>query len=67
VGTAHLFSSSGQGGPIRISFRSKGQVDVAAFAQQFGGGGHARASGAKLEGELASAQRLVVNALIGRL
>jgi len=44
-----------EGGPIRVSFRSKGQVDVAAFAQQFGGGGHARASGAKLEGPLETA------------
>lgn len=35
-------------GPIRISLRSKGQVDVARFAEQFGGGGHARAAGLKL-------------------
>jgi bifunctional oligoribonuclease and PAP phosphatase NrnA len=35
------------GGPVRVSFRSKGQLDVARFAEQFGGGGHVRASGAK--------------------
>ena len=49
-----------EGGPIRISFRSKGQIDVAAFAQQFGGGGHARASGAKVEGTLAEVHAKVV-------
>jgi phosphoesterase RecJ-like protein len=49
-----------EGGPIRVSFRSKGQVDVAAFAQQFGGGGHARAAGAKLEGSLQTAHDRVV-------
>jgi nanoRNase/pAp phosphatase (c-di-AMP/oligoRNAs hydrolase) len=49
-----------EGGPIRISFRSKGQIDVAAFAQQFGGGGHARASGAKVDGTLANAHAKIV-------
>jgi bifunctional oligoribonuclease and PAP phosphatase NrnA len=34
--------------PIRLSLRSKGKVDVARFAEKFGGGGHARASGLKL-------------------
>lgn len=37
--------------PVRISFRSKSgphAVDVSKFAQQFGGGGHARAAGAKV-------------------
>jgi phosphoesterase RecJ-like protein len=37
-------------GPVRISLRSKGQLDVAKFAEQFGGGGHARAAGLKMEG-----------------
>ncbi len=43
-------SSSG-GGTIRVSFRSKPgprAVNVAELAQQFGGGGHARAAGAKI-------------------
>jgi bifunctional oligoribonuclease and PAP phosphatase NrnA len=56
-----------EGGPIRVSFRSKGQVDVAAFAQQFGGGGHARASGAKLEGSLQQAHDRVVAEAAQRL
>jgi len=36
---------------MRVSFRSKGRVDVNAIAMQFGGGGHVRAAGAKLTGE----------------
>ena len=34
-------------GPVRVSLRSKGKVDVAKFAEQFGGGGHARAAGSE--------------------
>ncbi len=33
-------------GKVKVSFRSTGEVDVNAFARQFGGGGHAKASGA---------------------
>src|SRR5687768_1243302 len=36
-------------GPVRVSLRSKGKVDVAKFAEQFGGGGHARAAGLKID------------------
>ncbi len=51
-------------GPVRISLRSKGQVDVARFAEQFGGGGHARASGLKIEGSLDDAHDRVVAAMV---
>src|SRR5258706_16318212 len=50
-------------GPVRVSLRSKGQIDVAHFAQQFGGGGHARASGLKLDGEFQAAHDKVVAAM----
>lgn len=40
---------------VRISLRSKGAVNVAEVAQQFGGGGHVHASGCTLEGPLYSA------------
>jgi phosphoesterase RecJ-like protein len=36
-------------GPVRVSLRSKGKVNVSKFAEQFGGGGHARAAGLKFE------------------
>jgi bifunctional oligoribonuclease and PAP phosphatase NrnA len=54
-------------GPVRGSLRSKGQVDVAKFAEQFGGGGHARAAGLKLDGSLAAAHDRVVQAMLRRL
>ena len=54
-------------GPVRVSFRSKGQVDVARFAEQFGGGGHARASGAKVDGSTAAARELVLSRLLAQL
>ena len=51
-------------GPVRVSLRSKGAVDVARFAESFGGGGHARASGLKLEGvPFEQAHDAVVSAL----
>jgi len=37
---------------IRVSLRSKGQVNVAAIAERLGGGGHHSASGCTLEGPL---------------
>ena len=51
-------------GPIRVSLRSKGAVDVARFAETLGGGGHARASGLKLDGmTLEPARDRVVKAM----
>ena len=37
----------------RISLRSRNTVDVSAVASAFGGGGHNRAAGLRLEGEAA--------------
>jgi phosphoesterase RecJ-like protein len=51
-------------GPVRVSLRSKGHVDVARFAEQFGGGGHARASGLKLDMSLQAAHQAVIDAMI---
>lgn len=62
-----LFTETPEGGPIRISCRSKGQVDVAKFAEQFGGGGHARASGLKLNASLAEALDRVTGAATAAL
>ena len=42
--------------------RSKGKVNVAAIAEQFGGGGHAKASGATIEGTLADIAAKVTTA-----
>lgn len=65
-------------GIIRVSFRSKEpligatgtehgivipEIDVAAIAQEFGGGGHARAAGAKIRGSLGDVRKRVIERL----
>ncbi|MBN2584678.1 MAG: DHH family phosphoesterase [Planctomycetes bacterium] len=50
-------------GTVRVSLRSKRQVDVARVAGQFGGGGHARAAGCRLRTPLAEARRDVLAAV----
>jgi phosphoesterase RecJ-like protein len=49
-------------GRIKVSFRSMGEVDSAALAQRFGGGGHHKAAGASLAGSLGQAQETVLRA-----
>jgi phosphoesterase RecJ-like protein len=49
-------------GRIKVSFRSVGDVDVSAFAAQYGGGGHAKASGASISGSLDQVQQQVLTA-----
>lgn len=39
-------------GKVKISFRSRENFNVAKLAQQFGGGGHAPAAGAMLDGDM---------------
>jgi len=56
-----------EGGPVRVSLRSKGQVDVARFAEKFGGGGHARASGLKLTATPQEVRDRVVTAMMETL
>ena len=47
-------------GRFRVSLRSKGQLNVSAIAEQFGGGGHQCASGCAVEGPLSIAVARVV-------
>lgn len=49
-------------GKVKVSFRSTGGVDVNAFARSFGGGGHARASGALIAGTLDDVRERVLAA-----
>lgn len=49
-------------GKVKVSFRSTGSVDVNAFARTFGGGGHAKASGALITGSLADVRERVIAA-----
>ena len=58
---ALLFRDLGHG-KVKVSFRSVGGTDVNAFARKFGGGGHAKASGAMLPGTLDEVRDQVVEA-----
>jgi len=61
VRMALLFREVSQG-RVKVSLRSIGPVDVAAFAKQFGGGGHTKAAGLALTGSLAEVQSTVLAA-----
>lgn len=47
----------------KVSFRSKGEIDVNEVAQTLGGGGHQRASGCRAFGSKERVQRLLSNAV----
>jgi len=49
-------------GHVKVSFRASGDVDVAAIAAQFGGGGHRKAAGCTVAGALAAVQPRVLEA-----
>ena len=57
-----LLFSKATTGAIKISFRSSGRFNVNQLAQQFGGGGHMKASGAMVEGPLEGAIEKVLMA-----
>ena len=61
VRMALLFREVSQG-RVKVSLRSVGDVDVAAFAKPFGGGGHTKAAGLALAGSLAEVQSAVLTA-----
>lgn len=65
----HLGSDEGDTGPtnhVKLSLRSKAGedfVDVSEIARQLGGGGHAQAAGARIEGTIAEARAKLLGAL----
>ncbi|HEU4681093.1 MAG TPA: bifunctional oligoribonuclease/PAP phosphatase NrnA [Gemmatimonadales bacterium] len=61
VRMALLFREISQG-RVKVSLRSVGDVDVAAFAKPYGGGGHTKAAGLSLTGSLAEVQAAVLKA-----
>ena len=54
VEVAASFREPSNGGAWRVSFRSRGRVNVAAIAQKFGGGGHHNAAGCSIAGDEAA-------------
>ena len=61
VRMALLFREISQG-RVKVSLRSVGDVDVAAFAKAYGGGGHTKAAGLSIAGSLAEVQSIVLRA-----
>ncbi len=61
VKLALMFRDLGHG-KVKISFRSVRGVDANALAKQFGGGGHARASGAMVSGSMDEVKEKVLRA-----
>jgi bifunctional oligoribonuclease and PAP phosphatase NrnA len=53
------------GGRFRVSLRSKGGLDVALIAEEFGGGGHTCASGCSVDGPLHAAVESVLGKVRG--
>lgn len=50
-------------GRIRLSLRSKGELNVARIAEHFGGGGHRHASGCTIDGPLPAATNTILTCL----
>jgi phosphoesterase RecJ-like protein len=47
-------------GTVKIGFRSKNDVDVAALATEFDGGGHKQAAGARMEGTIEQVKNTII-------
>jgi phosphoesterase RecJ-like protein len=54
-------------GGVRVSLRSRARLDVASIAASLGGGGHARAAGARMSGTLADVHQRVLAAIRAEL
>jgi phosphoesterase RecJ-like protein len=61
---AVVFFKSGPDGEMRVSMRSKYDVDVRRVANEFGGGGHKNAAGFTVNGSLESARAKILNRLV---
>jgi len=61
---AVVFFKVGPTGEVRVSMRSKYDVDVRVVASEFGGGGHKNAAGFTVPGPLADARRRIVARLV---
>ncbi|TFG39022.1 MAG: bifunctional oligoribonuclease/PAP phosphatase NrnA, partial [Candidatus Aminicenantes bacterium] len=54
-------------GVVRVSLRSRGDVNVRAVAETFGGGGHVNAAGCAIQGELSQVEQEVAVAVAAAL
>ena len=60
---AVVFFKASAGGDVRVSMRSKYDVDVRLVANQFGGGGHKNAAGFTVTGSLDEVRPLIIERL----
>ncbi len=61
-----LFRETGDD-EYKVSLRAKGDVDVSAVAENFGGGGHRNAAGFTMKGTIEEVRKTVVDAISGTL
>lgn len=66
VEVALLFKET-DAGKYKVSFRSKGNINVADVASSFGGGGHVNASGCNIRGSLELVKEQVIGAIEGSI
>src|SRR5207248_5615713 len=57
---AVVFFKQIEGEEYRVSMRSKGDIDIAAVARQFSGGGHKNAAGCTVTGAIDALQKMFV-------
>jgi len=61
---AVVFFKAASNGDIRVSMRSKYDVDVRLVANQYGGGGHKNASGFTVKGPLSAVRADIINRIV---
>ncbi len=61
---AVAFFKEADNGEYRVSLRSNGEIDVAAVAKRFGGGGHKNAAGCTVPGPYATARELITSLVL---
>ncbi|MCX6538090.1 MAG: bifunctional oligoribonuclease/PAP phosphatase NrnA [Acidobacteria bacterium] len=64
---AVVFFKHAGDGTYRVSFRSKGHIDVGAIARSFAGGGHKNASGCTIAGDLPHVRETVLARVVPEL
>lgn len=67
ISTVALLKGQNGASQLRVSLRSKGNIDVRSVALQFGGGGHFNAAGCSVPGPRAHAEAAIVAALLPAL
>jgi phosphoesterase RecJ-like protein len=61
-----FFKATGKG-DVRVSMRSKYDVDVRQVASEFGGGGHKNAAGFTVTGELRDVRAGIIDRIVGAI